>query len=273
MPFHTKNFWETIAVTGQWDYENKPEVREFLESSDLEKIISGISRAAIVVLGGDGTMLAAIDSYRDKDMPFLGINFGTVWYLMHSRSVLAHAQQFETTHHPLLKVQIDTGEKKSDHYTFGDTYMTPVRWGGICVYDVAVSQPDRPTIVARDIISSGVIVSTPAWSTGFSGNLGADILPLESDQFVMTHIAPPRARHLNPIQLPGSSETSITAKQLDRRPVLVYTDGRVIHTSGPDEQLHITVTKATKSVQLLIADSHRDAWYTRSLRDDGYSTL
>ncbi len=46
---------------------------------------------------------------------------------MHSRSVLAHAQQFETTHHPLLKVQIDTGEKKSDHYTFGDTYMTPVR--------------------------------------------------------------------------------------------------------------------------------------------------
>ncbi len=78
LPFHITTLENATIVTGQWDYENKPEVREFLESSDLEKIISGISRAAIVVLGGDGTMLAAIDSYRDKNMPFLGINFGTV---------------------------------------------------------------------------------------------------------------------------------------------------------------------------------------------------
>jgi len=116
-----------LIVTGQWDYEHKPELRSYLESEELRVLAQKIGQDVIIVLGGDGAMLTAIDAFRERELPFFGINFGTIGYLMHPRQILADAQQFETTVHPLLKAQITSGDRITDHYAFGDIYMTPVQ--------------------------------------------------------------------------------------------------------------------------------------------------
>lgn len=86
-------------------------------------------------------MLEAIDAYRGHDIPFLGINFGTVGYLMHKKETLIHAQKFEKTNHPLLKVHIDADGKKSDHYAVGDMYIKPQVGGRTCIYSTEIHLP------------------------------------------------------------------------------------------------------------------------------------
>ena len=49
-----------------------------LKSSDKKKISK---TDLILVLGGDGTMIASIRSLHELNIPFLGINLGTVGFL------------------------------------------------------------------------------------------------------------------------------------------------------------------------------------------------
>ena len=55
----------------------KPELSAALASERLKNLISKTEERAIVVLGGDGTMLRAVKCFRNEGAPFLGVNFGT----------------------------------------------------------------------------------------------------------------------------------------------------------------------------------------------------
>ena len=41
----------------------------------------------LVVCGGDGTMLRAVRAYKDMALPFVGINFGHIGFLMNKPKI------------------------------------------------------------------------------------------------------------------------------------------------------------------------------------------
>ncbi|MDR2541561.1 MAG: NAD(+)/NADH kinase [Candidatus Peribacteria bacterium] len=58
-----------------YNLAEKSDLVNFLKSDTLKGIVGGFEKEIIVVLGGDGTMLSAIRSNYDKNLPFLGVNF------------------------------------------------------------------------------------------------------------------------------------------------------------------------------------------------------
>ena len=65
---------------------------------------------AIVVLGGDGFMLDILKQYQDLELPFYGINKGTVGFLMNqnqNENLLSKLNQAEETIiHPLKMLSL-----------------------------------------------------------------------------------------------------------------------------------------------------------------------
>ena len=76
-PLRTFEKGNTKIVCDAFSYEKKPEIGAFINSPDLRRIIDSVGRKFIMVLGGDGTMLRAVQSHHLENLPFLGINFGT----------------------------------------------------------------------------------------------------------------------------------------------------------------------------------------------------
>src|SRR5438034_4883776 len=81
--------WPVVAEMGRWASERGIEVlaeeagRKFLDSNVTITTRSEIAQRAdlIIVLGGDGTMLATARLISGRSVPVIGVNFGLLGYL------------------------------------------------------------------------------------------------------------------------------------------------------------------------------------------------
>lgn len=82
----TIELWNSRVCYDDYNLNSKPELQEYLDPSKLEQVISRVWTDVIVVLWWDGTMLRAIrENYQDT-IPFLGINFWTLGFLLNDKS-------------------------------------------------------------------------------------------------------------------------------------------------------------------------------------------
>ena len=70
----TKQISSNMIVYHEERLANHPDLAVFLESDVLKKLLDTLTDT-IIVLGGDGTLLWAIQQYADQNKSFLGINF------------------------------------------------------------------------------------------------------------------------------------------------------------------------------------------------------
>ncbi len=140
--------------------------------------------SAILVIGGDGTMLHAVQRYWRCRVPFLGINAGHLGFLLNSHEEFArHAfppPQIVTRHLPMLHVDMRTvdeqGNEKSwvHEVTFSDAWIE--RAGGQSAW-LQVSVDGRVRLPR--LVGDGILVSTAAGSTAYARAMGAP--PLLAD--------------------------------------------------------------------------------------------
>lgn len=76
-PLKTFSKSHATIVCDSFSYEQKPEIRTFIESPEIMRIIETVKEDFVMVLGGDGTMLRAIHVHHSDNLPFVGVNFGT----------------------------------------------------------------------------------------------------------------------------------------------------------------------------------------------------
>lgn len=271
MSLFVKKFWKALVVAGQWDYENKSNLRQYLDNDELPGIIEKINEAVIIVLGWDGTMQNTIDTFRGKWLPFLGINFGSRGYLLHPQNIMHSAQNFTRKDYPLLEAQVDLDGKESRYYAFGDVYIKPRNSLGVCQYDLKLNWSDG-TCAVSGVIGDGIVISSPAGSTGYTKNAGWPVLPHGSNNLIVTHISPNRTWWLSPIVIPDDSAVTMNICDNARRPVLVATDGRPIADSSWYANVSVRVRKSSELVTLLIADTHLENWNTQAFLELGYTS-
>lgn len=142
---------------------------------------------AIIVLGGDGTMLRAVRTVG-KDIPFLGINLGTLGFLAEVEvanlykaidRLLADDYRIEKR----MMIEGRVGDKV--YHSLNDIVITRAGFSRIIGLAVYVNGELLDTYEA-----DGVIISTPTGSTGYNLSAGGPIISPRTKAIVVTPISP-----------------------------------------------------------------------------------
>ncbi len=218
------------------------------------------------VIGGDGTFLKAVHESHFSEIPFWGINTGTLGFFQESDAAslgrnlqkLVHGQYFKDEL-LLLHAEIVTGS------------WTYQRW---CVNEFAVKSKVHKTVHAKlsvddipllHLAGDGLIFSTPSGSTAYNLSAGGAILYQTLDGYQITPLDQLQSKSYDAlpasIVLPSSSESVVSFTPEEAKRIVLMFDGR--------EELFtdlrfIRFTMPGKTIKRILFSQH---WYWYNLKD------
>ncbi len=141
----------------------------------------------ILVLGGDGTMLRALHRVIDRDVPCVGVNYGTFGFLttLRANEMLAHlpgilAGGLDVVELPTVAVETSEGR----FVAINDILVTADTLGRMAVLEWGVNGID---LGRRGC--DGILVCTPTGSTGYNLSAGGPVLDWAVDAVAVTFVA------------------------------------------------------------------------------------
>tara|TARA_B100000787_G_scaffold151901_1_gene125163 strand:+ start:44 stop:823 length:780 start_codon:yes stop_codon:yes gene_type:complete len=210
----------------------------------------------IIVLGGDGFMLQTLKKFYKFDKPFYGINTGNYGFLMNKFSNKNFLKNLNNSNnikiHPLKMVVKNKNNqiKKS-----------------IAVNEVSILRQSKQASsisitcnkknIIMNLISDGVLVSTPAGSTAYNLSAHGPILNLDSNKLAVTPISPFRPRRWKGTII--SDRCSLIIKNLDtkKRPVSAVADNFEVRNA---KQINI---KADKKITFNLLYDKKNSLYKK----------
>jgi NAD+ kinase len=209
--------------------------------SEEEAMKHGRSAGAIsevdlgVVLGGDGTMLRALQQFLGTGIPVLGVNFGRVGFLASiaadelegalGRAFAGEYRVFELT---TLEADVDGTRRPAinDVVAHGSVLgrMVELAW--------AVDGEDLGTIAC-----DGIVCSTPAGSTAYNLSSGGPLLSWGLDAMAITFIAP-HSLHARPLVVPRGAELQVLNRTRGLS-VTVLVDGHPVSEIASERELRV----------------------------------
>ena len=206
---------------------------------------------AVIVLGGDGTMLKTLHECFQLDIPIYGMNRGTVGFLMNEfreTDLIKRLERSKTIElHPLLmRVKTVAGIKK-------DAY---------CINEVALLRQTRQAanlkvsidgkVRMKELICDGAVVATPAGSTAYNLSAHGPIIPLGAELLALTPISAFRPRRWRGALLSDRAQIRVDIQEPKKRPVSAvadYTEVRNVKSVTIMQQKNI-------SLNLLFDEEH-----------------
>jgi len=181
---------------------------------------------AVVVLGGDGTMLTAMHQMIDAGLvlPAYGLNLGTVGFLMNRYqrpgALLDRVQKARPIGVPPLRMDAVTqsGETHSFYAVNEVSLLRETRQ--TAKIEISVNGKVRIPELAGD----GVLLATPVGSTAYNFSASGPILPLDSQMLALTPISPFRPRRWKGAILPDRSRVTFRVLEPGKRPVAAVAD-------------------------------------------------
>jgi NAD+ kinase len=182
---------------------------------------------ALIVLGGDGTLLSMARAVGDLGVPILGVNLGFLGFLtattldeMTAALQALIAGELAIDARMMLRARvIRGGQGLGEHLALNDVVITKSAMSRII--DLSVSVDGRHATSYR---ADGLIISTPTGSTAYNLSAGGPILFPTMDAVVLTPIAPHTLSN-RPIVLPGSQRIDVTL--CVEQEVMLTIDGQV----------------------------------------------
>lgn len=147
---------------------------------------------AILVLGGDGTVIQAAHDVVDCGIPILGINLGTLGYLAEiDRENITQAldclleDKFEIEERMMLEGTCAGHAGQEKQTALNDVVIT--RSGPLRVVKYHIYLNDKYLTSYK---ADGIIVATPTGSTGYSMSAGGPIVSPDAQSILITPICP-----------------------------------------------------------------------------------
>ena len=202
----------------------------------------------LISIGGDGTLLDATTLVRNTGIPILGLNTGRLGFLTEfSKTEIAEAAQalidknFSIDSRSLLKVE--TPENDYDGYPYALNELTVHKKDTTSMITVNVFMND---LLLNSYWADGLIISTPTGSTAYSLSCGGPILTPESENFVITPIAPHNL-NVRPLVIPDNCVLRLEVESRSND-FLASLDSR---SEGLSTTEAITVSKANFNINLI----------------------
>ncbi|HJD56142.1 MAG TPA: NAD kinase [Rickettsia endosymbiont of Pyrocoelia pectoralis] len=205
----------------------------------------------IMVVGGDGELLHNIHRYMHLDLPFYGVNLGTLGFLMNPleiKNILQNLQESTPSILNPLLMQVEDIEDKI-HTALAINEVSIFRkTNQAAKFRIEVNGVER---MSR-LIADGALVATPAGSSAYNLSAGGPILPLDSNMLCLTPICAFRPRRWHGALLPATSSIKFEIFDTNKRPVNAAADFQEFNNI---KSVTIKSTK-DKSIKLLFNKNH-----------------
>lgn len=212
--------------------------------------VAGKAPEFVVVLGGDGTMLAAARAVAQAGIPIMGVNLGSMGFLTEipldelyptMEALVEGRCQVEAR--SMLHCHLLRGAERVVHYdAMNDAVVAKSAIARMIEFEVSIEG-----IFVASYKADGIIVSTPTGSTAYSLAAGGPILAPNVDAFVITPISPHALTH-RPLVVKDTTEISILIKSVEEEAYLTV-DGQVgLPVKDGD---HVTCRRSARQVRLL----------------------
>jgi NAD+ kinase len=176
-----------------------------------------------LVLGGDGTILRALQRYAGTSVPVFAVNFGEIGFLatvepqaIDAGLARALGGDFELLHLPAIAL---------DGPGIGQRGINDVaihRKVGERIAEIAYALDDE---VIGSVRCDGLVVATPAGSTGYNLANGGPVMAWGVEGYVVSFIAP---HSLTARALVVAPKDRLTIHNRSREPLDVAVDGRPV---------------------------------------------
>ncbi len=217
----TRNLVETIKSCGA-----RPILPSAYQNSGIGADYGGTGELGrsdmLVVLGGDGTILAAAREFAESEAPILGINYGHLGFLA----------EIERTE------DIDFVSILNGDYTVARHMTLNVTAGGerFCALNDAVIHRGSSSKMlefslyiddnrVNTILADGLIISTPTGSTAYSLSAGGPIADPALEILIVTPICPHDLSSRS-IILPAYKDVCIAVKTAPQSEAVLTVDGQ-----------------------------------------------
>ena len=196
-------------------------IKKFLDNKIINTSLNKCN--LIIVVGGDGFMLASLKKYNKYKKPFYGINAGSYGFLMNKFSS-------KKTINNLSKAKIVTiyPLEMSVKNKFNKIKKS------IAINEVSILRQSRQTAsleissgsqkIIKKLISDGVLISTPAGSTAYNMSVYGPILNLESKKLSIRPISAFRPRRWKGRVVGDKSKIQIKNLNPKKRPISAVAD-------------------------------------------------
>lgn len=204
-----------------------------------------------VVVGGDGSMLAAARALVKHDVPLLGINRGVLGFLtdisageLETKLDEILAGRFSTERRFLLEAKLQQADK--------------VHGAGQALNDVVLSSGQSARMIEFELFiddrfvysqrSNGLIVSTPTGSTAYALSGGGPILHPSLGAIVLVPMFP-HTMTARPIVVNGDSSIRIVCGALHDAAPLISCDGHVHFAVSQSDE--VCIQKMEQQLRLI----------------------
>lgn len=218
---------------------------------------------AVVVFGGDGTVLRAAEWAHPRRVPLLGVNLGHVGFLAElepsdieslSRAVIN--RDYDVEERVVLSVDLARDDGS-------------VHWHGFAVNEVSLEKRARERMI-NALVSvddqplsrwgcDGVLVSTPTGSTAYAFSAGGPVVWPDVQAILLVPLSA-HALFNNPMVLSPQSEVRMELSE--ESAAVIWCDGRRTVDVHPCDTIHVR----TDPTPLLIARLSRAPFTTRLVR-------
>jgi NAD+ kinase len=171
----------------------------------------------VIVLGGDGTLLAAARAIGDRGIPLFAVNLGTLGFLtaitvneLYPELERALRRQHRVGHRRMLRCEVlRGGEVVGSYAALNDVVVTKTAVSRMIELDIHVGHH-----FVCSYRADGVIVCTPTGSTAYSLSAGGPIVFPTVAAFCITPISPHMLTN-RPVIVPDSSVIQIVNRAPD----------------------------------------------------------
>ena len=177
----------------------------------------------VIVIGGDGFMLATLKKNKNSNKKFYGINSGNYGFLMNKFSSeniiknLSKAKMISISPLEMIVKNKNNQKKKS-----------------LAINEVSILRQSRQAAslsikygskqIIKKLVSDGVLVSTPAGSTAYNLSVHGPILSLNSKKLSISPISPFRPRRWKGKIVNDRLKITITNLNPSKRPISAVAD-------------------------------------------------
>jgi len=165
----------------------------------------------LICLGGDGTMLETVTFVRKSGIPILGVNTGRLGFLsqvnkddLQKALTLLLREKFSLDKRELIEISGCNNCFKDANYALNEFTIHKKDSSSMINIDTYIDG-----IFLNTYFADGLIVSTPTGSTAYSLSCGGPIMMPDSDNFIITPIAPHNLT-VRPIVVSNNKEIRFT---------------------------------------------------------------
>jgi len=239
-----------------------------LPASEIEKhgLVPGAVEAPeggrdtdlVVVLGGDGTILTHLCGFAGTGVPVFAVNYGAIGFLAtvepwELEDGLKRALEGEVDAMELPALRVDTAD--GEHLAVNDVSFHRRHNGRVAELAYSVEGEEL-----GEVRCDGLVVSTPAGSTGYNLANGGPVLAWGVEGFIVSFIAP-HTLTARALVVAPDDRLQVTNRSASDE-VDVITDGRGVCALAPEASMEVRFAHR----QALLAQAPGATFYHR-LRD------